>query len=65
MESARSVLETPLLERHTVAQNPPMVWPERKPRLLIRLKRRLYEWEQMILGELLALTLPATDFRRR
>jgi hypothetical protein len=76
MESARAVLETPrssmeipsemhMLAQHTVEQKPVVTWPERKQPLLIRVKRRLYQWEQMILGELLAWTLPATDFRRR
>lgn len=53
------------IAQHTVGQRPIVTWPERQQPLLIRVKRRLYQWEQMILGELLALTLPATDYRRR
>jgi hypothetical protein len=54
-----------MLAQHTVEQKPAVTWPERKLPLLIRVKRRLYQWEQMVLGELLAWTLPATDYRRR
>jgi hypothetical protein len=42
-----------------------VVWPEGKKSLLRRAKKRVYQWEQMLLGELLAWTLPATDYRRR
>ena len=65
MESARALIETPSPEKRTIAQRPSVAWPERKRPVLIQVKRRLYQWEQMLLGELLALTLPATDFRRR
>jgi len=65
MESVRAILETPQSKRSTIVKGPDVVWSERKLSLLRRAKKRLYQWEQMLLGELLAWTLPATDYRRR
>jgi hypothetical protein len=65
MESARAILETPRSERPAIVKRSTIVWSERKHSLLRRAKKRLYQWEQMLLGELLAWTLPATDYRRR
>ena len=65
MKAAGVLVESSPPEKRMIAEPPSFTWPERKPPLRIRVKRRIYQWEQMVLGELLALTLPATDFRRR
>jgi hypothetical protein len=64
MQTARAVLKTPESQKPMLVERA-VVWPEGKKSLLRRAKKRVYQWEQMLLGELLAWTLPATDYRRR
>jgi len=65
MESARAVLKTIAPPETPIVERPAIVRSEPKQPLLRRAKKRFYEWEQMLLGELLAWTLPSTDYRRR
>jgi hypothetical protein len=65
MVPARALVKTPQSKPPTIVEGPAIVRSGQKPPLLRRAKKQLNQWEQMLLGELLAWTLPATDYRRR